>query len=67
MTHDPKKRKAVDRLDIVSMYLSMGYAAAAFAEKFNRGEFYPALRRKAGPINARDLERGANVCMGVAQ
>jgi hypothetical protein len=67
MTQDPKTHKVAKRLDVVSMYLSMGYAVNVFVEKFNHGEFYRKLRDDLGPIEAEDLDRWADICMGVAE
>jgi len=65
MTHDPKTRKAVDRLEIVTAYLSTGMAVTMFVKLFNAGDTYRQLREETGPIDAEELDRWANICMGV--
>jgi len=67
MTHDPKTRKVVDRLEIVAAYLSTGMAVTMFAKLFNAGDTHRQLREEAGPVDAEDLDRWANICMEVAE
>jgi len=67
MTQDPKTRKAVVRLEIVAAYLSTGMAVTMFAQLFNAGDTHRQLREEAGPVDAEDLDRWANICMEVAE
>jgi hypothetical protein len=62
MTESPKKLKAINRLEIVTAYLSGGYTAAMFASLFNAGDIYSYLRRETAPIEAEDLELWAGLC-----
>jgi len=67
MTHDPKTRKAVDRLEIVTAYLTSGMAVTVFTKLFNAGDTYRRLREETGPVDAEDLDRWANICMEVVE
>ena len=67
MTRNERTRKAVDRLEIVSSYLSRGHDATMFARLYNAGDILRQLREETGPVDAEDLDRWASICMGVAE
>ena len=67
MAQNEKTRKAVIRLEIVAAYLSTDYAVTVFTRLFNAGDIYGYLPRPGGPIDAEDLDRWADICMGVAE
>jgi hypothetical protein len=68
MTHISQSRKAVlDRLEIVTAYLATDMAVTSFAELFNAGGICRQLFEEAGPVDAEDLDRWADICMGVAE
>jgi len=67
MAENQKTRKAVDRLEIVTAYLSMGYAVTVFAKLFNARDICSWLYDRYGPVEAEDLDRWADICMGVAE
>ena len=67
MAYNEKTRKAVDRLEIVSSYLSRGHDAVMFARLYNAGDILRQMREETGPVDAEDLDRWADICMGVAE
>jgi len=68
MTQNEQTRKtAIDRLEIVTAYLYRDYAVTMFAKLFNARDICCYLRDQYGPIEAEDLDRWADVCMGVAE
>jgi len=68
MTELEEKRKlAIGRLEIVAAYLSSGYAVTVFAKLFNAGGICGWERSQHGPVEAEDLDRWADLCMGVAE
>jgi hypothetical protein len=68
MTHIPESRKAVlDRLEIVVAYLSRNMAVTSFAALFNAGGIYRPLFEETGPVDAEDLDRWVDICMGVVE
>ena len=67
MAYNEKTRKAVDRLEIVSAYLSRGHDAVMFARLYNAGDILRQLREETGPVDAEDLDRWADICMAVAE
>ena len=64
---DEIRKKTVGRLEIVTAYLSTGMAVTVFAKLFNAGDVCRQLREETGPVDAEDLDRWANICMGVAE
>ena len=67
MAQNEQTRKAVIRLEIVAAYLSMDYAVTMFAALFNARDICSHLRDQYGPVEAEDLDRWADICMGVAE
>jgi hypothetical protein len=68
MTQISPSRKAVlDRLEIVTAYLSGNMAVTSFTELFNTGGIYRPLFEETGPVDAEDLDRWTDICMGVAR
>jgi hypothetical protein len=68
MTEVSESRKAVlDRLEIVVAYLSTNMAVTSFAELYNARGIYRMLREDTGPVDAEDLDRWADICMGVME
>jgi hypothetical protein len=66
MTKIPESRKALlDRLEIVTAYLATNMAVTSFTMAYNAGSIYRQLREEAGPVQAEDLDRWADICMGV--
>jgi hypothetical protein len=66
MAHISQSRKGVlDRLEIVTAYLATNMAVTSFAELFNAGGICRQLFEEAGPVDAGDLDRWADICMGV--
>jgi hypothetical protein len=66
MEQNQKTRTVRDRLEIVTAYLSTSLAGAMFARLYNAGDIYRQLREETGPIEAEDLDRWTDICMGVA-
>jgi hypothetical protein len=67
MTQISLSRKTVlDRLEVVTAYLATNMAVTSFAELYNAGGIYRMLREETGPVDAEDLDRWADICMGVA-
>jgi len=67
MTENPLRRKAAYRLEVVAAYLGGDRALTMFTKLFNAGDIYGYLREEIGPIDAEDLGRWADICMGVAE
>jgi len=67
MTENPLRRKAAYRLEVVAAYLGGDMAVTVFAKLFNAGDIYGYLSKETGPIDAEDLDRWADICMGVAE
>jgi len=71
MTDNPLQRKAAYRLEVVAAYLRSGMAVTVFAQLFNAGGFFKkrldADYKETGPIDAEDLDRWADICMGVVE
>jgi hypothetical protein len=68
MTRILESRKAVlDRLEIVAAYLSTNMTVTSFAELFNAGGIHRPLFEETGPVDAEDLDRWADICMGVIE
>ena len=67
MTENQQKRKALDRIEIAAAFLSRGCDAEMFAKLYNAGDILRQLREETGPVDARDLTRWADICMGVAE
>ena len=67
MTQNEQTRKVIDHIEIVAAYLSTGMAVTMFARLFNAGEAFRQLHEETGPVDAEDLDRWANICMGVAE
>ncbi|MDR3124170.1 MAG: hypothetical protein LBU16_10400 [Treponema sp.] len=68
MARISQSRKAVlDRLEIVTAYLSGNMAVTSFVELFNAGGIYRSLFEETGPVDAGDLDRWTDICMGVAE
>jgi hypothetical protein len=68
MAQIAESRKAVlDRLEIVTAYLSTSMAVTTFAKLFNAGDTHRSLFEETGPVEAEDLDRWADVCMGVME
>jgi hypothetical protein len=66
MAHISESRKGVlNRLEIVTAYLATNMAVTSFAELFNAGGIYRMLFEEAGPVDAEDLDRWADICGGV--
>ena len=65
MTQNPKTRKVIDRLEIVTAYLSTGMVPTLFVKLFNAGDTYGKLREETGPVDAEDLDWWVTICMGV--
>jgi hypothetical protein len=66
MTQVSESRKAVlDRLEIVVAYLSTNMAVTMFARLFNAGDICRQLFEETGPVEAGDLDRWADISMGV--
>jgi hypothetical protein len=68
MAHISQSRKAVlDRLEIVTGYLSTNMAVTSFAKLFNSGGIYRQLFEETGPVDAEDLDRWTDICMKVTE
>jgi hypothetical protein len=68
MTQFSESRKTVlNRLEIVTAYLATNMAVTSFAELFNAGGIYRMLFEEAGPVDAEDLDRWADICMRVME
>jgi hypothetical protein len=61
-----KSKVIVDRLDIVSLYLSRNMAVTTFTRLYNAGDISRQLLEDTGPIEAEDLDRWADLCAGLA-
>ena len=67
MTQSSPYYKAVlDRLKIVTAYLSTDMAVTSFAELYNAGGICRPLLEEAGPVEAEDLDEWADLCLGLA-
>jgi hypothetical protein len=68
MAQISKQRKtALDRIEIVTGYLSTDMAVTTFAELFNSGGIYRALFEETGPVDAEALDRWTDICMKVIE
>jgi hypothetical protein len=68
MTKIPESRKTLlDRLEIVTAYLATNRAVTSFVMAYNAGSIYRQLREETGPVEAEDLDRWADICMGLAE
>ena len=65
MTEKDKKINAACRLEVVTAYLYGNISVTEFTDLFNAGKVFKRLSNKTGPVNASDLERWVNICMGV--
>ena len=61
------RKRAIVRLDIVQMYMVRNYDVVMFARLFNAGDVSRQLLEEHGPIDAEDLGRWADICMGAGQ
>jgi hypothetical protein len=68
MTRISESRKGVlNRLEIVTAYLTTSMGVTSFAALFNAGGIYRMLFEETGPVDAEDLDRWTNICMGVIE
>jgi hypothetical protein len=63
----PEHKAVLDRLDIVVAYLSTTMALTTFVKVFNAGGIYRPLFEDTGPVEAEDLDRWVDICMGVTK
>jgi hypothetical protein len=63
----PSRKALLDRLEIVTAYLSRDMAVTSFVKLYNAGGIYRQLFEETGPVDAEDLDRWAHVCMGVIE
>jgi len=61
------RRLAQRRLNVVLLYMMRNMDADKFVRKYNAGDLSRLLLEDTGPISVRDLDRWANICMGVAE
>jgi hypothetical protein len=61
-----KNKTVVDRLDVAGLYLATRMAPTTFARQYNAGNISRRLLDETGPLEAEDLDRWADLCMGVA-
>ena len=67
MTRRSEKDKTViDRLEVVSLYLSRNMAVTTFTRLYNAGDISRQMFDETGPVEAEDLDRWADICRGVA-
>ena len=64
---EKNKRVIVDRIDIVSLYLSRSMDVATFARLYNAGDISRRMLDETGPVEAEDLDRWADICAEVAE
>ncbi|MDR1507853.1 MAG: hypothetical protein LBI67_12200 [Treponema sp.] len=64
---EENKRTIIDRIDVVSLYLSRNMDTATFTRLYNAGDINRMMREDTGPIEAEDLDRWADICAGVAE
>jgi len=65
MTEKEKNIKVIDRLEIVTACLSQRSDVEDFTRRFNAGDIYHQLLEETGTVEAVELERWINICMGV--
>jgi len=65
MTEKERKIKAAYRLEIVTAYLYGNISVTEFTDLYNAGKIFNRLGKKTGAIEADDLDRWVNTCMGV--
>ena len=65
MTQKEKILKVIDRLEIVTACLSQISEIEDFVRRFNAGDIYYNLLEETGTVEAVELERWINICMGV--
>jgi hypothetical protein len=61
------RKRAVVRLDIVQLYMMWNMAVTMFTRLYNAGDVSRQLLEESGPIEAEDLDRWADICMGVGE
>jgi hypothetical protein len=61
------RKRAVVRMDIVQLYMMRNMAVTMFAKLYNAGDISRQLLEESGPIEAEDLDRWADICMGVGE
>jgi len=61
------RKRAIARLDVVQLYLMRNMAATMFARLYNAGDISRQLLEETGPVEAEDLDRWADICMGVGE
>jgi hypothetical protein len=64
---EKNKRVIIDRIDIVSLYLSGNMDVATFARLYNAGDISRRMLNETGPVEAEDLDRWADLCAEVAK
>jgi hypothetical protein len=52
-------------MDIVQLYMARNMAVTVFAKMYNAGDISRQLLEESGPIEAEDLDRWTDICMGV--
>ena len=65
MTEREKNLKVIDRLEIVTACLYQTSAVEDFTRRFNAGDIYHDLLEETGTVEAVELKRWINICMGV--
>jgi hypothetical protein len=61
------RKRAIVRMDIVQLYMTRNMAVTLFAKLYNAGDISRQLLEESGPIGAEDLDRWAEICMGVGE
>jgi hypothetical protein len=61
------RNRAIARLDVVRLYMTRDMAVTVFAKLYNAGYIGQQLLEETGPIEAEDLDRWADICMGVGE
>lgn len=59
------RKRAIARMDVVQTYFMRRMDVAMFARLYNAGDISWQLLEETGPIEAEDLDRWADACMGV--
>ena len=65
MADTQEKIKAAYRLEIVTAYLYGNISITEFADLFNAEKVFKRLHKKTGSVEAGELKRWVDVCMGV--
>ncbi|MDR2942638.1 MAG: hypothetical protein LBV17_08630 [Treponema sp.] len=59
------RNRVIIRMDIVQLYMARNMAVTVFAKMYNAGDISRQLLEESGPIEAEDLDRWTDICMGV--